>query len=91
MEAMTPVPPHTRKITRNMARRPFSTPRRNISGRVMARMQRAPRADRTSVPGRTSRSVIRESTVWNRPDNTAAASMHIQPNMYLPSTTSRVE
>ena len=45
MVAMPPALAHTRKMMRNIASRPFSTPNRNIMGRVMSRMHTATHTD----------------------------------------------
>ena len=94
MVAMPPALAHTRKMMRNMASRPFSTPNRNIMGRVMSRMHTATHTDSrmTGMEGPvTSLSQTKERMVWRTKVAAAAMATLIQPKTYLLSTTSRAE
>ena len=54
MPLKAPAEPHTRKMIRNMMSRPRSTPKRKISGSVMARVDRQTKKLAISVSGYTS-------------------------------------
>ena len=78
---------------RNIISRPFSTPKRNISGSVMASTHRlAQQPIRLSMGAKAARG--EPSTVWSSwrtMANSAAAAVHSQPITYLLTTMSRVE
>ena len=78
---------------RNIARRAFSTPKRNIMGSVMSRMHTATQTERRmtgtdgpSAPGHTA-----TRTVCSTKEAAAAAAVESQPKTYLLSTRSRSE